>query len=476
MFHQETILFQTAGRSNYRIPSIIATKDGTVLAFCNDRCDTVTDHAAESMLVYAVKKPGQAWSQVKTLEYTPGWACYIGAAVYDRETDTAFCFGRRTIARDEFGKFSDDEIEAMEKAEEEEAKKLGIHRGSVLFESRDHGESWEEKPVSMTERSFTAQDGRVISHGGSTHGSAHGIQLRHGNHKGRLLCPSRFSTGRYSTWEDAILACYNNAIFSDDHGKTWKASDAVQQGTGEGTLIEDGAGNILYNSRSMHRNQKRLLASSVDGGETYFDFKEADFIFEEKNIGCNASFLRVERDMLPGLPDDVDSLTLFANPRAADRSNMSICISYDSGDTWSAVRPVWTGGSAYSSLDYDPVSRHFYLLYEKGKTSSDPYAYGIAVLEFDLEWLLANEAMEKSKCGTNCAVCKFRERFDCKGCRQMQGQPFWGYCDIYACAENHAFDHCGQCEELPCDMLRKAIENGHQSGRLENLLRWREEK
>ena len=84
--------------------------------------------------------------------------------------------------------------------------------------------------------------------------------------------------------------------------------------------------------------------------------------------------------------------------------------------------------------------------------------------------------MEKSKCGTNCAVCKFRERFACKGCYLMNGNPFWGTCNIYACSEKNAFENCGKCEKLPCKMLRESIENGHQPDRMENLLRWRDEK
>ena len=47
MFAKETLLFPTKERSNYRIPSIVATKDGTVLDFCNDRKNTVADEAAE---------------------------------------------------------------------------------------------------------------------------------------------------------------------------------------------------------------------------------------------------------------------------------------------------------------------------------------------------------------------------------------------------------------------------------------------
>lgn len=131
--------------------------------------------------------------------------------------------------------------------------------------------------------------------GGFCHGSAHGIQLRHGPYAGRLLCPSRIFTDRYTTWEEAVLCCFNNSIYSDDHGRTWHASAPVQQGTGEGTLIEDGNGVIHYNSRGMMRNQKRYLATSTDAGKTYGDFRCAEFLFEEKRMGCNASFMRVEK-------------------------------------------------------------------------------------------------------------------------------------------------------------------------------------
>jgi len=50
MFYTDTNIFPTGGRSHYRIPSIIITKHGTVLAFCNDRRNTVADHADESAL------------------------------------------------------------------------------------------------------------------------------------------------------------------------------------------------------------------------------------------------------------------------------------------------------------------------------------------------------------------------------------------------------------------------------------------
>ena len=54
----EKLIFKTGGRSNYRIPSIAALTDGTVIAFCNDRKDSIIDHADEAALAASVKKPG----------------------------------------------------------------------------------------------------------------------------------------------------------------------------------------------------------------------------------------------------------------------------------------------------------------------------------------------------------------------------------------------------------------------------------
>ena len=111
----EKLIFKTCGRSNYRIPSIAALKDGTVIAFCNDRKDSVIDHAEEVALTAAVKKPGCDWSEVKTLVGIEGWACGIGSAVYDPATDTVMCSASRNpTAKNEFGKYTKEELAEME--------------------------------------------------------------------------------------------------------------------------------------------------------------------------------------------------------------------------------------------------------------------------------------------------------------------------------------------------------------------------
>lgn len=393
MFVKDHLLFPSGGRSNYRIPSVVVTKNGTVAAFCNDRKDSVIDHAKEVAVVCAIKKPGENWGEVKTLAGLPGWSCMIGSAVYDAVTDTIMCSsGRNPLARHEFTKLTPEELEKVAKETEAQAKAMGVHNGPFLLYSSDGGESWAERPFNVEKIPFIRPvDGVEVMLGGSCHGSSHGIQLRHGDHAGRLLCPSRVAVDQYDTWEGLRTCSYNNAVYSDDHGLTWKASLPVQAGTGEGTLLERGDGSILYNSRAYFADQKRYLAVSHDGGESFGQFHTDDFLIEEAILGCNASFLRVEREDLSEealslLPEGADSVTVFVNPRAAVRNTLTACVSFDSGSTWSKTRLIWKDDCAYTSLDYSKADGHFYLLYERGV--GDPYGHGIAMLEFDLEWLL----------------------------------------------------------------------------------------
>lgn len=398
MFFQETKVFASGGQSNYRIPSLVVTNNGTVLAFCNDRVGSLKDYADEVALVCAVKKPGRPWGEVKVLTQLPGWNCHIGSAVYDDVIGRVIVtFQRSPVAKDEFGKYTAEELAELERRKQEavaRAEEKGIITGSCRLVSDDNGESFVEEAHAVQKTTQTHWDGTQHSVGGSGHGSAHGIRLRHGQHAGRLLCPTRTKIGDYNDWLKIRECVYNNAIYSDDHGVTWKASQCVQVGTGEGTLIERNDGSILYNSRAHFADGKRYLAVSYDGGETYGDFSTDDFLLEETRMGCNASFLRVELSDISDhacLPGGAEDVTLFCNPRSETRMRMTACVSFDSGAHFQEGKVIFDGPCAYSSLDYDKNSGHFFLLYEKGdpEKGKSPYTEGLSVAEFDLEWLLA---------------------------------------------------------------------------------------
>lgn len=57
-------------------------------------------------------------------------------------------------------------------------------------------------------------------------------------------------------------------------------------------------------------------------------------------------------------------------------------------------------------------------------------------------------------CGLICDDCEYfkgAKEPRCPGCKALRGKPFWGECPTYACAAEHAVEHCGLCAEFPCD-------------------------
>lgn len=397
MFFEATHLFPSGGEKNYRIPSLVVTKSGTVMAFCSNRVGTLKDYADEIELVCAIKKPGEAWSDVRVLAKNDGWACNIGSAVYDPNADKTILFFRRTpVSRNEFGNYTEEELAEMARRREEAiaaAARAGVIAGDRQLISTDDGAHFTEEAHVLSPTMQVHADGKAYPVDGFTHGAAHGICLTHGAHAGRLLCPARTKIGEYNDWEGIRTCVYNNAIYSDDHGKTWQASGCVQLGTAEGTLIERADGSVLYNSRAYFNDGKRYLAVSRDGGATYGEFSKDEFLLEETRMGCNASFLRVALEDIKDrslLPAEAEGVTVFCNPRAETRMRMAACVSFDAGATYREARVFFEGPSAYSSLDYDKKSGHFFLLYERGEgnTTRHPYAKGLYVAEFDLEWLL----------------------------------------------------------------------------------------
>jgi len=397
MFYQETLVFPSGGQFNYRIPSIVVTNDGTAVAFCNNRIGTLKDAAEEVALVCAIKRPGEAWSNVQVLAHIPGWNCPIGSAVYDDTINKIIVFfDRNPVAKEEFKDYTPEQISQMAQQAAvaiEAAADANIAAGHRRLVSYDNGQHFYEESHEVASVLQTHWDGTQHLVSGSTHGSEHGIRLRHGPYAGRLLCPSRTKIGEYSDWIEIRKCVYNNSIYSDDHGKTWKASQCVQVGTAEGALIERSDGSVLFNSRAYFKDGLRRLAVSTDGGETYGDFKLDPFLREETRIGCNASFLRVEQEDLHHdlrLPAGTKDITVFCNPRSETRNRMAACISFDSGETFREARVIFDGPAAYSSLNYDKHSGHFYLLFEKGnpQKGTNPYTEGICVAEFDLQWLL----------------------------------------------------------------------------------------
>ncbi|MHB9024217.1 MAG: DUF3795 domain-containing protein [Armatimonadota bacterium] len=77
--------------------------------------------------------------------------------------------------------------------------------------------------------------------------------------------------------------------------------------------------------------------------------------------------------------------------------------------------------------------------------------------------------MNLSICGIDCDVCKYKKESNCPGCHALKGKPFWGECDLYACATGKNLPHCGKCEAFPCEMLKEWA-SGENPERIHNLM------
>ena len=249
-----------------------------------------------------------------------------------------------------------------------------------VYRSKDDGKSWEKFEVKI----HPDTRGNIPS----MHMNENGITLRHGKNAGRLIRAARHY-GKANYPKEHWPTHYTTAIYSDDHGKTWKTSKPFSEmGTGEAGIAELADGRLYYNSRS-HWNAKkpplrRREAWSSDGGETWYDWKIVNILPDgpqDTNYGCFAGLVR-----LPIVDQDI---LLYSNcDSPSGRNTGTVWVSFDGAKTWPLKRILWKGAFQYSSLS---VGRH--------NTSSEGWIYihfegrlpQSHVGRFNLSWLLEGQ-------------------------------------------------------------------------------------
>ena len=164
-----------------------------------------------------------------------------------------------------------------------------------------------------------------------------GIQLASGPHAGRLIFPAY-------VWAEPY---YSTVIYSDDHGQSWHRGGNAAAGGGEIQVAETLDGRLLATIRNNTFPEKgvRFFNTSVDGGETwgtpYYQKPNQPPLPDPK---CQSSILRFL------FTKGTNALILANAADAASRTKMTLRISYDEGRTWPVSNLVYAGGSAYSAL------------------------------------------------------------------------------------------------------------------------------
>jgi sialidase-1 len=329
----------------YRIPSIVATTKGTLLAFAEARRTGAGDAGDIDLVVKRSRDLGESWSAAQVVgdngPNTFGNPC----AVVDKKTGAIWLLTTHNLGTDR-------EKEIL-------AGTSQAGRTVWAMNSEDDGVTWSE-PREITS-SVKQADWTWYATGPGV-----GIQTS----SGRLVIPANHA--------EAGTGVHRSHVFvSEDAGKSWTLGASSEPGTNESQVVELDDGRLMLNMRNhppKPENFRMVATGDARGGLLSKAYADRTLI----EPPAQASFLR----LTTRTAHDRNRL-LFANPASTRRERLTARVSYDEGATWPVARVIREGPAAYSSLVVLP-DLSIGLLHERGDRS--PYEK-ITLARFSLEWL-----------------------------------------------------------------------------------------
>jgi len=335
----ETVPVWTSGEDGYhtyRIPGLVVTPKGTVLAFCEGRKTGRGDHGDIDLLVKRSTDGGRAWSARRivheegdTAKITIGNPC----PVVDEATGTVhlpFCRDNDRV---------------------------------FVTRSEDDGVTWSE-PDEITATVKAADWDWYAT------GPGHGIQKRREPHKGRLIVPCDHRVKAHEGgWRGGGQS---HMIYSDDGGRSWHLGGSTAFGMNECEVVELADGSLLLSMRNYLGKNQRAFAVSRDGGETWSEPKHHAQVYCPT---CQASLHRYALEPR--------NLILYSGPGGPGRKALTVRLSPNEGTTWPTARVLHEGPAAYSDLAVLPGG-DILCLFEAG--AKHPYET-IRLARFPLGWL-----------------------------------------------------------------------------------------
>ncbi|MFD8126978.1 exo-alpha-sialidase [Streptomyces mirabilis] len=325
---EQQVLFrasQDPGYACFRIPAVVRSTHGTLLAFAEGRVHDCGDAGDIDIVVKRSTDGGRTWGPLQVVNEGAGDTHGNPAPIVDRETGRIVLAETYNTGRTD-GRGCD----------------VPCDRTPHLQYSDDDGLSW------SAPRDLSAEILPPNWNSWYATGPVHGIQLTRGRHAGRLV----FGVNT-ETWNGSRVTANNAALItSDDGGDHWRigASDSwpiAQDGTfrqkpSELTLTERADGSVLVSGREQDGTDlgHRTQTLSRDGGDSFTaPFRDLPGLYAPQVQG---SVLRLGDRVLLACPGDPDR-----------RRTMMIRSSYDGGRTWDSVdrgTVVTTDWSGYSDL------------------------------------------------------------------------------------------------------------------------------
>ena len=287
----------------YRIPGLVTTDRGTLIAVYDIRYDGGADLPANVDVGMSRSMDGGAtWAPMQTImDMGPGRGDGIGdpTVLFDPATKTLWVaalwsHGNRGwngsgpgMTPDETGQF-------------------------ILVNSADDGMTWSD-PINITSQIKDPSWCLLLQ------GPGRGIAMRDGT----LVFPAQFQAP-----PNQRRMPHSTVISSKDHGETWQIGSGARANTTESQVVELEPGTLMLNMRD-NRGGSRAVMVSDDLGKTWRPHPSSRGALPEPV--CNAALLKVRETVDPRSP-----MLAFVNPAVANRPrrHMTLKLSLDGGLSW----------------------------------------------------------------------------------------------------------------------------------------------
>ena len=334
-----------------RIPALVITPKGTLLAFCEGRIGTASDWADMNLIMRRSTDGGKTWGEITIIDSNKG------APV-----------GNPTPIVDDNGT-----VHLLYQSDYAEA---------FYTHSDDDGLTWKASAniTDVFDQFKPDYNWNVLAPG-----PGHGIQLKNGRLLAAVWLANSAKTKPRRSHGPSCVA----TVYSDDLGKTWKRgaivadSSAVISNPNESMPVQLEDGTVLLSIRNPGHIKRRAFSTSPDGAQNWSSIRYAEELFDPT---CMASIIAIPADKKKNM-----QAVLFVNPDSRNiakhpRQNLTAKLSYDGGHTWPVQKVLNSGASGYSDLAVGPDGM-IYCLYETN-TVGKGFNYSLVLKRFNSNWLL----------------------------------------------------------------------------------------
>lgn len=335
--------------TNYRIPAVITAKDGTIVAVTDKRKYNEGDLPQDiDIICNRSTDGGQTWSEPYTIALGTGYNQGFGDCALAWSNDNN---GLIAVFVGGVGLWNSTPSNPIR---------------SYKSYSYDNGQTW-TAPEDIT--NFIFGDSCIYQSQttwrASFFGSGNGLLTS----TGRIMFVAAIREG-------SAQSLNNYAVYSDDNGLTWQVSGRASVGGDEAKVTELVDGRILM---SIRHAGKRWYNISEDGGETW---QPTTSIWNDITApACNGDLIRYT-SVNQGFNKN---RLLHSVPYGSQRTDVTVYISYDEGETWPVRKTIVPYSSAYSSLCILPDGTIG--LYVEENPNGEIGNYLTAFYNFSLEWL-----------------------------------------------------------------------------------------